>query len=45
MAEEKTAIIKLTEEGFTGEMENKEFILNLSNTTFNATDLMLISIG
>ncbi|WP_297887622.1 OsmC family protein [Sulfurihydrogenibium sp.] len=45
MAEEKTAIIKLTEEGFTGQMENKDFILNLSNTTFNATDLMLISIG
>lgn len=45
MAEEKKAIIKLTEEGFTGEMENKDFVLNLSNTTFNATDLMLISIG
>ena len=45
MAEEKTAIIELTEQGFTGRMENKDFILNLSNTTFNATDLMLISIG
>ena len=45
MAEEKTAIIELTEQGFTGKMENKDFILNLSNTTFSATDLMLISIG
>lgn len=26
-------------------MEDKDFVLNLTNTTFNATDLMLISIG
>ncbi|ACN98247.1 conserved hypothetical protein [Sulfurihydrogenibium azorense Az-Fu1] len=45
MAEEKTAVIKLTDEGFIGMMENKDFVLNLTNTTFNATDLMLISIG
>ncbi|MGC9119995.1 MAG: OsmC family protein [Sulfurihydrogenibium sp.] len=45
MAEEKMALIELTDEGFTGKMEGKDFVLNLSNTTFNATDLMLISIG
>jgi len=45
MTEEKTAVIKLTDEGFIGMMEDKDFVLNLTNTTFNATDLMLISIG
>ncbi|MGC9006516.1 MAG: OsmC family protein [Sulfurihydrogenibium sp.] len=45
MAEEKMALIELTDEGFTGKMEGKDFVLNISNTTFNATDLMLISIG
>jgi uncharacterized OsmC-like protein len=45
MAEEKKAIVELTDKGFLGKMENKDFVLNLSATTFNATDLMLISIG
>jgi uncharacterized OsmC-like protein len=45
MAEEKKAIVELTDKGFLGKMENKDFVLNLSDTTFNATDLMLISIG
>ncbi|MGC9080500.1 OsmC family protein [Sulfurihydrogenibium sp.] len=45
MAEEKMALIELTDEGFTGKMAGKDFVLNISNTTFNATDLMLISIG
>ncbi|PMP77281.1 MAG: osmotically inducible protein OsmC [Sulfurihydrogenibium sp.] len=45
MAEEKMALIELTDEGFIGKMAGKDFVLNLSNTTFNATDLMLISIG
>ncbi|MGB9766279.1 MAG: OsmC family protein [Sulfurihydrogenibium sp.] len=45
MAEEKMALIELTDEGFIGKMAGKDFVLNISNTTFNATDLMLISIG
>ncbi len=45
MAEEKKAIIELTDNGFLGKMENKDFILNLTETTFNATDLMLLSVG
>lgn len=45
MAEEKKAIIELTDSGFFGKMENKDFVLNLTETTFNATDLMLLSVG
>ncbi len=45
MAEEKKAIIELTDNKFLGKMENKDFVLNLTETTFNATDLMLLSIG
>lgn len=45
MREKKTSLVTLTEEGFIGEMEGKDFKLNLSNTTFNATDIMLMSVA
>lgn len=45
MREKKVSLVSLTDEGFIGEMEGKDFKLNLSNTTFNATDLMLMSVA
>lgn len=45
MKEKKVSIVSLTDNGFIGKMENKDFELNLSQTTFNATDLMLMSVA
>ncbi|MCX7760895.1 MAG: OsmC family protein [Hydrogenothermaceae bacterium] len=45
MKEKKVSIVSLGEEGFLGKMEGKDFVLNLSHTTFNATDLMLMSVA
>lgn len=45
MRERKISKVFLTENGFLGQIEGKDFILNLSETTFNATDLMLMSVA
>lgn len=45
MRERKVSLVSLKDEGFVGKMEGKDFELNLSDTTFNATDLMLMSVA
>ncbi|MEZ0323417.1 MAG: OsmC family protein [Hydrogenothermaceae bacterium] len=45
MKEKKVSIVYLGDEGFLGKMEGKDFVLNLSQTTFSATDLMLMSVA
>ncbi|MCX7738168.1 MAG: OsmC family protein [Hydrogenothermaceae bacterium] len=45
MRERKVSLVSLKDKGFVGKMEGKDFELNLSDTTFNATDLMLMSVA
>lgn len=45
MGEKKAAVISLKEDGFIGQIEGKDYQLNLTSTSFNATDIMLMSVA